>query len=422
MFGGSVIRKLSHSEEVFAQYEVFTSMTIELHGVVDVDALSDAFDALVEAHPVLASHIEPSPDGGWNLVAEDLLHSGLCVVDGTDTKPWGAGGGPPPGIQLDQTASLLNLRLALGKGTSLLTVYLHHSIADGHHGAGLLDELFTRYTEVVTNGDPGPITPEPAPAPLEVMLESRGIRRLGVTGVERFMPVMFAYDLPPSVRPTLIAHPGSPQSVPVTRVRLTEEETTDLVQFCQDNRVSVNTVVAGAILMTEWQFRETPHVPIPYAYPVDLRYFLNPPVRPTESTNLVGVATYLAEIGPDTDIVDLATDIGATFRADLTDGLIQQSALNFGVAFEGTPPGLPPLVFCTDVSAFHIPTPEGMQLGEFHGQFFCSITVPLDFYGCGIQDGRMIIEHHGHIPAEEVLEAIRSLLCAVPSDYGMFME
>jgi phenolphthiocerol/phthiocerol/phthiodiolone dimycocerosyl transferase len=412
-----MIRKLSHSEEVFARYEVFTSMTIELRGVVDVDALSEAFDALVEAHPVLASHLEPGADGGFHLVADDLLHSGIHVVDGENGKPAGNGG-----IRLDQSASLFDMRLTLGEGTSHLTVFLHHSIADGHHLAGLLEEMFTRYTEVVTNGDPGPITPEPAPAPLEVVLESRGIKRMGVTGVERFMPVMFAYDLPPSVRPTLIASPGSPQGVPVTRVRFTEQETADLVQFCQDNRVSVNTVVAGAVLMTEWQFRETPHVPIPYAYPVDLRYFLNPPVRPTESTNLVGVATYLAEIGPDTDIVDLATDIGAAFRADLTNGLIQQSALNFGVAFEGTPPGLPPLVFCTDVSAFHVPTPEGMQLGEFQGQFFCSITVPLDFYGCGIQDGRMIIEHHGHIPAEEVLEAIRALLCTVPSDYSWNME
>ena len=202
---------------------------------------------------------------------------------------------------------------------------------------------------------------------MEAMLVQRGVKKLGLSGVERFMPVMFAYELPASVKPTLVASPGSPQAVPVTRVRLTEQETADLVEFGRENRVSVNTVVAAAILLTEWRFRETPHVPIPYCYPVDLRYFLNPPVNPTESTNLVGVATYLAEIGPDTDIVDLASDIGATFRADLADGLIQQSALNFGVAFEGTPPGLPPLVFCSDVSAFPIRTPAGHGAGRVSG-------------------------------------------------------
>ena len=34
----------------------------------------------------------------------------------------------------------------------------------------------------------------------------------------------------------------------------------------------------------------------------------------------------------------------------------------------------------------------------------------------------MTIEHHGHIPAEKRLEAIRSLLCTVPSEYGWVME
>lgn len=417
MFPGSVIRKLSHSEEVFAQYEVFTSMTMQLHGVIDVDAFSEAFEALAEAHPVLASHLEPNPDGGWNLVADDYLHSGLIVVDGTTES---ASTAAP--IQLDQSLSLFNMKLTLGEPTSELTAYLHHSMGDGHHGSGLLEELFTRYTAMVTGADPGPVIPEPAPAPLEVMLEQRGVKRMGLSGVERFMPVMFAYDIPAPERPALIANPGSPQPVPVTRVQLSEQETADLADLGRENRVSVSHVVAAAILMTEWQFRDTPHIPIPYVYPVDLRYLLSPPVRPTEATNLVGVATYLAEIGPHTDIVDLASDIGATFRADLADGLIQQSALNFGVAFEGTPAGLPPLVFCTDVSAFPIPTPAGLELGEFHGQFACSITLPLDFYGCGIQDGKMVIEHHGHIDAEDRLEAIRSLLCTVPSEYGWVME
>jgi hypothetical protein len=313
--------------------------------------------------------------------------------------------------------------LTLGGETAELTIYLHHSLGDGHHFAGLIDELFTRYSDAVTTGDPGPVIPQPAPQSLETVLQQRGINKVGLSGVERFMPVLFAYDLPTTAKPSIIAKPGSPQPVPVSRVRLTEQETADLVEFSRENRVSVNTVVAAAILMSEWQFRETPHVPIPYVYPVDLRYLLSPPVSPTEGTNLVGVATYLAEVGPDTDIVDLATDIGATFRADLADGLIHQSLLNFGLAFEGTPAGMPPLVFCTDVSAF--PTermPGGVELENFAGQFYCSITVPLDFYGCGISGDHLVIEHHGHLPAEKALDAIRSLLCSAPSEYGWSME
>lgn len=415
MFSGSVIRKLSRSEEVFAQYEVFTAVTVELRGRVDADALSEAFDALVDAHPILASHLEQSPDGGWNLVADDMLHSGIVVQERADDVRE---------ITLDQTQTLLNLRLTLHDDASELTIFLHHSIADGHHGAGLFDELFSRYTDVVTTGDPGPVNPQPAPQPLEVVLEQRGVKKLGMTGVERFLPVMFAYDLPPSVKPTLVATPGLPQPVPVTRVRLSAQETADLVEFAHENRVSVNTVVAAAILMTEWRLRETPHVPIPYVYPVDLRYFLSPPVAPTEATNLVGVATYLAEIGPDTDIVDLATDIGATFRSDIADGVVQQSGLNFGVAFEGTPAGLPPLVFCTDVSALpDVRMPAGIELEGFRGQFYCSITVPLDFYGCGMSGDHLVIENHGHSrQRKDSLDAIREMLCTAPSDYGWAVE
>ncbi|MDP7702949.1 MULTISPECIES: phthiocerol/phthiodiolone dimycocerosyl transferase [unclassified Mycobacterium] len=415
MFPGSVIRKLSRSEEVFAQYEVFTAVTVQLRGRVDADALSEAFDALVDAHPILASHLEHSPDGDWNLVSDDMLHAGIVVQEGADNACE---------ITLDQTQTLLNLRLTLHENSSELTIFLHHSIADGHHGAGLFDELFSRYTDVVTTGDPGPVNPQPAPQPLEVVLEQRGVKKLGMTGVERFLPVMFAYDLPPAVKPTLVATPGLPQPVPVTRVRLSEQETADLVEFAHENRVSVNTVVAAAILMTEWRLRETPHVPIPYVYPVDLRYFLSPPVAPTEATNLVGVATYLAEVGPDTDIVDLATDIGVTFRSDIADGIIQQSGLNFGVAFEGTPAGLPPLVFCTDVSALpSVRMPAGIELEGFRGQFYCSITVPLDFYGCGMSGDHLVIENHGHSPQrKDSLEAIRELLCTAPSDYGWAVE
>lgn len=424
MFPGSVIRKLSHSEEVFAQYEVFTAVTVQLRGRVDADALSEAFDALVDAHPILASHLEKGPDDSWQLVADDMMHAGIWVVDGADEGASDDASSGEPEIRLDQGESLLNLRLKLHKSSSELTIYLHHSIADGHHGAGLFDELFSRYTDVVTTGDPGPVVPQPAPASLEVMLERRGVKRLGMTGVERFLPVMFAYDLPPSVKPTIVASPGLPQPVPVTRVRLDEQETADLMEFARENAVSVNTVVAAAILMTEWALRDTPHVPIPYVYPVDLRYFLSPPVAPTEATNLVGVATYLAEIGPDTDIIDLATDIGATFRSDLADGVIQQSGLNFGVAFEGTPAGLPPLVFCTDVSALpSVRMPSGIELETFRGQFYCSITIPLDFYGCGMSGEHLVIENHGHSPQrKDSLQAIREVLCSAPSDYSWDVE
>ena len=48
---------------------------------VDVDALSAAFDALLEAHPVLGGRLERGPDGRHQIVVDDLLHPGIEVVE-----------------------------------------------------------------------------------------------------------------------------------------------------------------------------------------------------------------------------------------------------------------------------------------------------------------------------------------------------
>jgi phenolphthiocerol/phthiocerol/phthiodiolone dimycocerosyl transferase len=422
VFSGSVIRKLARSEEVFAEYQVFTAITVQLRGLVDVDVMSEAFDAVLQANPVFDSHLEQGSDGSYHIVADDLLHSGIWVVDSNNGMP-----SEHLEVKLDQSASLINLRVTLREEGAELTLYVHHSIADGHHLAALLDDLSTRYTNLVSTGDPGPITPRPAPLPMEVVLEQRGIKKLGLSGAERMVPLMYAYDLPPE-KPTLVTSPGPPQAIPVSRCRLTKQETADIVAFSRDHGLSLNTVVAAAILLTEWQLRETPHVPIPYFYAVDLRYFVSPPVSATDTTNLVGIGGYLAEIGPDTDVVDLASDITATFRADLANGLIQQSVLHIGTALDAIPPGLPPMVFCTDVSALPSPTLVGTELRDFQSQFYCSSPIRRElnggFYGCGVHAGRLQIQQNTQlpVPAEKTLEAIRSMLCSLPSEYGWVME
>lgn len=420
MFSGSVVRKLARSEGVFADYHVFTALTVRLRGEIDVEVMSDAFDAVLQAHPVFASHLEQQADGSYNIVTDDLLQPGIWVVDDND------GRGPEDfEVKLDQAVSLINLQVTRREGGAELTLYVHHSVADGHHLAALLGELSFRYTNLEATGDPGPITPRQAPLPMEVVLEQRGIRKLGLSGAERLLPLMYAYDLPPE-KPAIVTDPGPPQPVPVSRCRLTKQETTDITTFSRDHGLSLNTLVAAAILLTEWQRRGTPHVPIPYFYPVDLRYFVNPPVSATDTTNLCGVGSYLAEIGPDTDIVDLASDMTATFRADLANGLIQQSVLHIGTALDAIPPGLPPMVFCTDVSALPSPTLVGMELLDFRSQFYCSSPMRREvsggFYGCGVQAGHLLIQQNTQLPVQETLEEIRSLLCSLPSDYGWVME
>ncbi|HUB54322.1 MAG TPA: acyltransferase, partial [Mycobacterium sp.] len=128
MFPSSVIRKLALSEEMLAETHNFVGLAAHLEGPIDADALSDAFDLLLEAHPVLTARLERGADGRHELVADDLLHAGLEVVkvDGTEA--------PPP--HFDQAESLVHLRLFIRDGQAHPTLYVHHALADGHHMYG----------------------------------------------------------------------------------------------------------------------------------------------------------------------------------------------------------------------------------------------------------------------------------------------
>ncbi|MEM6110333.1 acyltransferase [Mycobacterium sp. 050272] len=418
MFSGSVIRKLAHSEEVFAANETFFGLKIHLTGDVDIDAMADAFDALLQMYPIWAGHLEQADDGRHQIVAEDVMHPGLWIVDEHTSQAAIAG------MRLDQNQSLLNLRLQIGSEQSELTLYAHHALADGHHVFGLFEELLSRYTNVVETGDAGPVTPQPAPESLEALLEQRGVAKQERSGLERLFPAAFAYDLPAVEKPVIVANSDLMQHIPVARVRFTEQETSALAELGRANQLSLNSLVAAALLLAEWELRNTPHIPIPYFYPVDLRYHLTPPVGATDATMPLGLASYLAEIGPDTDLVGLAGDIVEAFRADLSEGLIQQSSLHFSLQYEGSLPGLPPFVMCTDVGSIPgLRTPDGIEIIDVGGEFHFAAHAPVDLYSCWTFAGQLYIERHSNLPGhEESLKEVHALLCAAPAEDSWMME
>lgn len=403
----SAIRKLAPSEDFFAETQTFTSITVLLKGSVDIDAMSEAFDTLLEVYPVYAGHLEQGPDGGYLLVADDLLHPGIWVQEGDD---------PSPTAQLDQGVALVYLLVKPGDGCADLTLYIHHSLADGTHMAGLLFELFSRYTDLVTTGSAGPISPQPAPESIEAVLEQRGIHKLQRSGLDRFIPAMFAYDLPPQ-RATSRSKAERPAAVPTGRRRLSKSETTELVKFGRKNRLFVNNLVSAAILLAEWHIRETPHIPIPYIYNVNLRALLEPPVSPTGCTLAIGVATYLAQITPETTLVELARGIADLFQADLTDGVIQQSLLHFSMQNEGAIPGLPDVVLSTNLgNAAAMRTPPDLEVVGVQSQFYRASSAVIDVYSFGTVGGELLLEHHVDA-AEKTVDLIVSILRAASLEY-----
>lgn len=411
MFGATPIRYLSPSEEFYAQAENFIGLTLTLRGALDVGAMSEAFDTLLRVHPAHAGHLERDADGRHQIMVDDYEHEGI----------WLEKSGDEPGGRLpSQTEALLNLRIWLGEDRSSLTLYTHHALADGHHQFALLEQLFGWYTDIVSGAGVGTVKAEPIPESLEAVLAERGIGKLARFGLERFLPAIFAYDLPPSKRNAGRVGPQSVR-VPSASCRLSQQETKDLAGVCADRRISVNAVVAAAILMAEWRIRETPHLPIPYIYPVDLRFFLTPPVGATEATNPLGMAMYLAEIRSDTDLMDLARDILEAFRADLADGVIQQSFLHFGTEYQGNPPGLPDVVMATDGGDLPpLRTPPGLVVEQYDLEvLFASTAAGVDMYSAGTYDGQLLVSYNSHGPEpQRYVAEIRDLLTAVPAAHG----
>lgn len=405
MFPSSGIRKLARSEEMFAETQNFVGLAAHVRGTVDVDALSEAFDALLQAHPVLNGHLEQLPDGKWEIVLDDLMHEGLEVVECS-------GDAEAPPLLFDQTAALTHLRLTRRDDETHLTLYIHHSLADGHHQFSLVEELFSTYTDLVANGTTRQVPAAPVPTSLESVLADRGVEKKLRSGLERLLAAMFAYDVPPSRRAPSESNPVLPQRVPMAFCKLSEAETDNIIAFCRANKLGLNSLLSASILMAEWQLRETPNIPVPYVYPVDLRYLLSPPVSATECTNPVGIATYLAEINPGTDVVDLARDINDTFKKDIAEGVIQQSFLHFSPQYVGNPPGLPDVVMFTDngiVPPMRMP-PE-MELAASHGELYFAVGAGIEIYTSKIFAGRLMIEYHSHGPQpEKSVQAIESLL------------
>jgi hypothetical protein len=406
VFPSSAIRKLARSEEMFAETQNFVGLGAHVEGPVDIDALSDAFDLLLQSHPVLGGHLEKDPDGRYEIVLDDLLHPGIEVIelDGPDAQA------PEP--LFDQSASLVHLRVIVRDGQAQPTFYIHHSLADGHHQFSLVEELFATYTDLVTTGKSRPLIVHPAPDPMEKVLADRGVERKDRSGLERMLGVMFVYDLPASRRAAADANPAVPQRVPMVSCLMSTEETEAIVNFCRANKLGLNGLLSAIVLTAEWQIRQTPTIPVPYVYPVDLRYLLSPPVSATECTNPVGIATYLADIRRDTDIVELARDINDTFKKDIAEGVIQQSFLHFSPQYVGNPPGLPDVVMFTDNGIVPpMPTPPELKLLGSHGELYFAVGAGIEIYTSKIFAGRLMIEYHSHGPEpEKRIAAIESLL------------
>ena len=134
------------------------------------------------------------------------------------------------------------------------------------------------------------------------------------------MSAMFAYDLPPSRRAASDVKPSSPLRVPMAGCQLSQRETQNLIAFGRANKVGLNGLLSAVLLLAEWRLRGRTNIPLPVRLPGRFALRALSPLSATACTNPLGVASSLAEIDHNTDVVSLARDIVETFRADWPTG------------------------------------------------------------------------------------------------------
>ncbi|MEU1981616.1 hypothetical protein [Nocardia sp. NPDC019395] len=315
MTAATVIRPLAPSEQIFAFSEVFVGYCARVTGSLDISALTAAFEALVTAHPMLAAQLVPVEPYGHTLVTCGPPQIVLTVTDG-DPELLLTGAEP------DQRHALGSVHVVRAGSTASVTLLIHHSIADATHALHLVDQLWYCYA-TATTGQVPELPPTRQPLPVEDLLTVRGITRRPIPG--RAGPPRSEPPLPPA--DALNTNDNEYPPLITTRCRLSREHTGELVACGHRAGVTVHSLVAAALLLTESEARRLPVTDLQCSYSVDLRRRVRPPIGPVEGTNVLGFAGYRP--GPETEPTPAALAHGVfhALRTDLTTGYVQQTPL-----------------------------------------------------------------------------------------------
>ncbi|MGE2817979.1 phthiocerol/phthiodiolone dimycocerosyl transferase family protein [Mycobacterium heidelbergense] len=351
------VRWLAPSEEMFVSMGAYVGYSVHIRGRLELSALSDAFAVLRRTYPVLATRLV-AMDGGHLIVAYSDTESGVGVCDdGVDEPMAGAD------LYPDKKVTAVHVARGGDGDRAVVTLLIHHSIADGHHGLALLADLWSLYTDITSGSVPAAVRHD-YPESVEKLFADRRIAD-------------FSYaELPPcaAVRrfgtATNLQLPGFVSTF--VRCRLSVAETAALLELSHRCKVTMNSVVSAAIILTESDVRRVRLCEIPYFITVDLRNRVTPPVEPTAGTNILGFAGFSASIDTTDDLVVVARAVAGQLSTELADGTVVKTALRpRQFLTDLMSPAAPESVITTNwgrIPALRSPT--GIEFTDFRAVFY----------------------------------------------------
>lgn len=328
-------RALCPVETLYVGQRSRAVLSCTLHGHVDVEALSAAFDAVTTEQPTLRTRIVPDGAGyALRLLAADERPR-LVTRTGAPEDAYAAELNAP--LPVGGPLSRAVLVSAPDREHHLFVLVVDHTVTDGHSSITLLNTLWERYGALVEgagdrHGDGSAATaaahpatgPEDAPRwprPVSALLpggdDADTAEYLGrrVEEAGRHPVELVAYDVPrpPTAvsaadRGAFATGPGRDEGrIEVCRLTLGTEETTRLRQAARRAGVSAHSLVSAAALTAARRRLEGdgPRT-LGCLSPVDLRSRISPPLSP--SVMVAAVTTHLqtVEVSARTGPLELA--------------------------------------------------------------------------------------------------------------------
>ncbi|WP_280390727.1 phthiocerol/phthiodiolone dimycocerosyl transferase family protein [Nocardia brasiliensis] len=296
-----LLRDLDASELQFAAAGYCVGYSVRVHGELDLDVLTAAFDKLRVTDPILSCRIVARPLGGAAFAPSDAAPY-ICVREREYSVTSHTGlADRIAGVEVHYEDT----------NTAWVTLLIHHAAADAGHALWLLAELWRYYTDANAVAAQRKSYPE------------------SVESVLRRYEVHVATSGRPSTPTT---PDGAADTVPATigsiaPVRLTPDQTAALIELGHRVGTTVNGLVSAALLCAVADNDGLELDAVRYSFPVDLRSRLDPAVSRAEATNMLGMALFTPPPGS-SDLVRLARRVTDKLAGDLSDGSLIRYYLN----------------------------------------------------------------------------------------------
>lgn len=275
------------------------AFNIAFHGTIDVFAMNHAWNAICVRHPVLQGKIIEDSDG-YALDSRPGDIPILFVCDGDENrlreevfKPW------------NMEEALARLVLIRSREGGFLSLLFDHAIADATAIFSLLKKLWSLYSDILGGRDVSmkEICSLPRP-PTELLRD-----RWGKVDIEEIQtPDATSFERVP---------PAEDQIEPIhRRLHLKREETTRLRKASRAHRISIHSLLCGAILVAlRGQGVGQGSALMACWSMVDLRGRVDPPISPTETTNCL--AFQLSEVLVGSDPLEVSSMVNRQIESDI---------------------------------------------------------------------------------------------------------